>query len=359
MARFNFGPTGANSFQPSYHDQKRDYEAAQDSRDLQQDLQQILFPVQAAQGVFQLVSLQQRANSEALALEQATKAAVETDEADQAYADQIAKLEASGGKDRSLPQGTSAAGAKARMAAILGYEKTHAEDQLFQRDQILETQRIKEDAEAIHSLGDITSEEWNQLPEPQKAQARFDLQFNKIRGLGYTDADIQNLDIGGGVKVATLLADPNSFTPRGTLKPKVFGDITSALKVASDSRKLEQAGKLAAATTLAREEMTPQDKERAEAKAKADALDADKKDYDQYIESLSPLEKTRSSDEKLRGFREWQVKRNGGTALVPSQKSSPADSSTSKVHTVTSKEDYDKLPAGARFSWNGREATKK
>lgn len=367
-------PAQGPTFQPSYSDQRRDYQDAQDQTDLHNSLSNVLFPAQVAGAFFNLAQEQLHLQGQTQALAQQTKDLANQNEFNSGFADQTDRLTNSGGADTTLPVGESAAAQHGRIAAVLQGQQAQANNALFTADHMARVNQANEDAAAMVHTG-MTSDDWNSAPPAVKNQARFDIQFNPLRGKGLTDADISALPV-NGASVGDLLADPNNFTPRGTLKPNVYGDVVTAASNASMVR--QEKMKADTAEGIASAKRSTPEAIAHEAAAQNQKLTQDNLEaFKVYQKSLGPLGATIPVEQQMADFHNKFLPSLGVKPLPGSNEAPPAGSVTDQLtggpsapapakpaapagpKEVTSQADYDALPKGSTFTHGGKQFVKK
>jgi len=289
----------------SYNDKKRALQAEQDSRSMQQDMEAILFPVKAAQGVLAVTQMKQQVDSATIAADQQRKALDDQNATERGYADQY---------NREHGTQLGAAEVKGRLQAVFDLDRSKTHDVLFQHDQVVAAERLKEDARAMLASG-IATDEWQTLPPEQQRQLRFDAQFSALRGKGMTDAELTGVKVGDRT-VGDLLADGNNYTSRGTLKPKAFGDIAvaheEAVKAREDARKVVQTGKLAEAS-----ETTTTKKLRTEYFHDQKTTENEARLLAQWRATKGKMVEVMTPDEQAVEFARWKAVMAPGTGPVP------------------------------------------
>ena len=199
-----------------------------DSRATERDLEALLYPMKAAEGPLKLAergSLLESAKTAAIAQKKSVD--------DQAAQDGAFAAEYNATRGTKLTA-TEIRGLQAGAAAA---KHANQADPIFTADEMLKTAYAKQDAAAMEA-GGLDSEAWGKLSPAQQSEVRFGAQMHALTpkdGTGLHWDELSKLKVGSGT-VADALSDPNNFTARGLMTPKVEKDIQRAQEEALQDR---------------------------------------------------------------------------------------------------------------------------
>ena len=206
-----------------------------DSRATERDLEALLYPMKAAEGPLKLAERQQHLESAKTLAESAKTAAIAQKKSvdDQAAQDGAFAAEYNANRGTKLTA-TEIRGLQAGAAAA---KQANQADPIFTADEMLKTTYAKQDAAAMEA-GGIDSKTWGAMPDARQSEARFGAQMHALTpqdGTGLHWDELSKLKVGSGT-VADALSDPNNFTARGLMTPKVEKDIRRAQEEALRER---------------------------------------------------------------------------------------------------------------------------
>ena len=296
-----------------------------DSRATERDLEALLYPMKAAEGPLKLAEREAHLKSaETLAIAQ--KKVVD----DQAAQDGAFAAEYNAKRGTKLTA-TEIRGLQAGAAAA---KHANQADPIFTADEMLKTTYAKQDAAAMEA-GGIDSKTWAAMPDARQSEARFGAQMHALTpqdGTGLHWDELSKLKVGSGT-VADALSDPNNFTARGLMTPKVEKDIRRAQEEALSERAEKRLVARAVALTEGQANTT-----HGKAKAKALKDAATRAAYSTNVRDWTKLYGKQFQHEATEvrdaHFQSWMVKNNKTGPDTSPGEHLGSDSGTSNIDAL-------------------------